>query len=816
MKLKYLIFAFIFSLLFIQNSEAQINISGKILDSASRTALPYANLYLVNKMYGAASNAEGKFFLQLSSPDTLIVSMVGYHPTKIACTSSKSDIEIVLSRKPQVTAAVKIVAKKAKRKKNDPAEAIMKKVIEHKDENNYKKLKAYECTNYTKIQFNLNNADTNLANVALLKPIGFMFRNIDSTTFKKPSIPIMISESSTKYFYKTSPNLENEVVEASKVSGIDHNTVAEFTSNFYMEYNIYDDYIFNFNRNFVGPLATLGTLSYDYILVDTIRTDTNSMYHLFYVPLRKQELTFRGHLYIDSATYAVCKANLEMSKDANINFVKSMEMDKFFQRVDGHWVPAKETIFLDVNLADKQYGMYGLKQTFSSKYTINQPKDNSFFNQTTKVVVKDTLKENTSDYWQTQRPQPLNDNELAAYAKIDSALHSRYFVMMKRLSMMFASGYYPLGKWEYGPYFTTYSFNNIEGNRFKFTGRTTAKFSKKWRFLGHVAYGTTDKRVKYKFTPQYYFKMSPRSYMGFDLSSDLEVMNASPDAFQNDNIMASLSRKDSVKFLFIEKYTGYYEREWAKGNHNRITFGFQNIKPVAPLFFEQPNGNHLNSIKIASVMLSGRIAYKEKILEDDYRRVSLKTKYPIFTYSYEFAAKGILGSQYAFHRAKIKMVDKWYIGNAGHIQVVAEAGKIWGTVPYPLLTTHVGNNSYYFDAEAFNLMKIFEFVSDEYVQMMATYHLEGFIFNKLPLFRKLQWRELAFARGLMGRLSNTHAQEVKLPTGMSALNEPYLEAGVGIENIFKVLRVDALWRFTNLNGKTTPTFGITAVFKVYF
>lgn len=816
MSSRHLFLGFIFSILFSLSINAQINISGKVLDSASRTSLPYANLFLIKKMYGTASNAEGKFFLQLSDPDTLVISMVGYHSTKIACAASQNDIEVLLTRKPQVTGAVKIVAKKAKRKKNDPAEALMKIVVDKKDENNYKKFDAYECTNYTKIQFNLNNADTNLANIALLKPIGFMFRNIDSTTFKKPSIPIMISESSSKYYYKTSPNLENEVVEASKVSGIDHNTVAEFTSNFYMEYNIYDDYIFNFNRNFVGPLATLGTLSYDYILVDTIRTDTNAMYHLFYVPLRKQELTFRGHLYIDSATYAICKATMEMSKDANVNFVKSMEMDKLFQRVDGRWVPAKETIFMDVNLADKQYGMYGLKQTFSSKYTINKPKENSFFSQTTKVVVKDTLQENSSEYWQSQRPQPLNDNEIAAYDKIDSALHSRYFVIMKRLSMMFASGYYPLGKWEYGPYFTTYSFNNIEGNRFKFTGRTTAKFSKKWRFLGYAAYGTKDKQVKYKFTTQYYFKMSPRSYMGVDLGNDLQVMNASPDAFQSDNIMASLSRKDSVKYLFQERYALYYEKEWAKGSNNRITLSYQDIKPVAPLFFEKPDGSFLNSIKISSITLSGRIAYKEKILEDDYRRVSLKTKYPIFTYSYEFGAKGILGSQYAFHRAKIKMVDKWYIGNTGHIQVIAEAGKTWGTVPYPLLTTHIGNNSYYFDAEAFNLMKLFEFVSDEYVQALLTYHLEGFFLNKLPLFRKLQWRELAFARGVAGRLSNTHAQEVRLPYGMTALKEPYLEAGFGVENIFKVLRVDALWRFTNLKGSTAPIFGVTAVLKVYF
>lgn len=816
MKIKHFFFAFILSLFFFKNSDAQINISGKVVDSTSRAALPFVNLYLVKQKYGTAANQEGKFFLQLNNADTLIVSMVGYKSIKIACTTSRNDLEILLVKKPQVANTVKIVAKKPKRKKNDPAEAIMKKVVENKDKNNYKKFSAYECTNYTKIQFNLNNVDTNLANNVVFKPIAFMLKNIDSTTFKKPSVPIMISECSSRYFYKTSPTLENEVVEANNVSGINHTSIAEFTSNFYMEYNIYDDYIFNFNKNFVSPLASLGTLSYDYILMDTSRTDTNTVYHLMYIPLRSQELTFRGHLYIDSATYAICKATMNMSKDANVNFVQSMEMEKIYQRVNGMWVPALETIFIDANLADKQYGMYGLKKTYSSKYILNQPKDNSFFNDKNKVVVKDTLKQNTNEYWQTQRPTPLTQKELVAYHNIDSALHTRYFVVMKKLMMMFGNGYYPLGKWEYGPYFTTYSFNNIEGNRFKFTGRTTNKFSKKWRFLGYAAYGTKDKKVKYNFTTQYYFKMSPRSYMGIELGNDLQVMNASPEAFQNDNILASLSRKDSVKYLFVEKYALYYEKEWVKGTNNRITISYQDIKPVAPLYFELPNGDFLSSIRYASITLSGRIAYKEKILEDDYRRVSLKTKYPIFTYSYEFAHKGILGSQYSFHRAKIKMVDKWYIGNMGHIQMIAEAGKTWGTLPYPLLTTHIGNNSYYFDAEAFNLMKPFEFVSDEYIQAMATYHLEGFFLNKIPLFRKLHWRELAFARGLIGQLSPHHVNEVKFPFGLSGLKEPYLEAGVGIENIFKVLRIDALWRFTNLDGTSRPTFGMTGVFKVYF
>jgi len=794
---------------------AQLTISGKVVDSISRESLTYANIYVQKKMYGTATNGYGKFFLQLDQPDTLIISMIGYQSKKIAIYQSMSNMEVELTKKNSAIGTVNIVAKKRKKRKNDPAETIIKEVIKHKDKNNYKKLQAYECEIYTKLQFNLNNIDSNFAKNPILRPIGFIFKNIDSTTFKKPSVPFIISESSSKYYFRNNPKLENEIVNSSRTAGIQNKSVAEFSSNFYLDYNIYDDYIFIFNQNFVGPLAGMGTLSYDYVMVDTTRNDSSTIYHIYYVPLRAQELTFRGHLWIDSASYAITKATLNMSKDANINYIQSMEMEKTFMFFNKQWLPYKESILVDANLADKQLGVYGYKQSFSGKYIINQAKEKNFFNPLQKVLVSDSAIQEHID-WEKLRKAELSLQEQQSYNNIDSAMQTSHFKVMKKLFIMANSGFLPLGKLEWGPYYTTFSWNNIEGNRFKICGRTNVKFSKKWRITAYSAYGTWDKKVKYNIHTQYFFNMNPRTYLGIDIGNDLQVMNSSAQAFLNDNILASLSRRTAIKYLMVEKYLIYFEKEWAKGTHNRITFLRNNIQPVAPLFFEKPDHSFLNSITYSSVILSGRIAYKEKILDENFRRKSLGTTYPIINYSYEFAVKDMLGGNFSFHKAKIKISDNWYIGNIGYTQFVGEAGKIWGNVPYPLLITHVGNNSYYFNAEAFNLMNIFEFVSDQYAQIMLTHYLNGFFFNKIPLFRKLQWRELVFTRAVAGSLSSEHEKIAVLPAGMSALKQPYVEAGFGVENIFKVIRIDALWRLTNLDKTNVQRFGITGTFQIKF
>jgi hypothetical protein len=795
---------------------AQIILSGTVRDAASGELIPYANLYLLKKQYGSTCNEEGKFSLQTNIPDTLIVMMGGYVSEKIYFSQSQSNLKITLERNNLKTKEIVIHRKKGKKK--NPADVIMEQVLAHKKKNNYKSLSAYECKNYTKIQFNLNNLDSTLSKNLFFEPIGFLFKKIDSTTFGKPSVPIMLSETSSDYFYKSDPKHENEIIQANKISGIKKSGISEFTGNFYLDYNLYNDYIFTFNKNFVSPLATHGKLSYKYVLLDsTEEINGRKTYEIFFSPKRKQELTFRGHLWIDSATWAIAKAKLVMSHDANVNLIHQMEIEKYFQLIDSAWLPEKETLFMEFSVNDDRLGIYGLKQTFSSSYLLRQPKPDAFFSTEKIIRFNDSLQGDKEEYWQTQRENTITKNEKEIYTNVDSAMNTPYLKKIKKISILLYTGYLPFKKWHYGPVLNTYSFNPIEGNRFRIGGETNSNFSKKFRVNSYVAYGTLDRKIKYGLKAEYYFKLQgARRFAGIDFSNDLKVMNLYGTAIAIDNILASISRRNAPKYLFVERYAAYFENEWLKGTGNRITFAYQNIHPLGNLIFEKPDNTFLSEIKTVSLEISGRIAWHEKFFEDHFTRLSLSTKAPIITYSFESAFKGLLNADYNYYKAKIKVSDKWFFGNIGYMHFNGEAGKIWGSVPYPLLFTQAGNNSWYFDPEAFSLMNPFEFVNDQYVKIMLTQHFEGLLLNKIPFLRKLDWREVAFARGAIGALSAEHTKILKLPVGMSGLNTPYIEAGVGIENIFKLFRIDAVWRLTQLNKTNVSAFGVNVGMSLVF
>ncbi|MFM7024290.1 MAG: DUF5686 family protein [Flavobacteriales bacterium] len=795
---------------------SQIVLSGIVKDSETKLGIPYANLFLIQKKYGTACNEEGKFFIATAAPDTLLISMAGYEPKRIFFSSSNDNFTIVLKKKESEIKTIEI-KKKKKKKKDLVAEAIIDKAIENKKKNNYENLDQFECRVYNRVQCNINNVDTSFADNAALKPIGFIFNSIDSVTFDKPSVPILFSESYSRTYYKNNPRREKEIIEANKISGIDNMSMAEFSGNLYLDYNIYDDYINAFQKDFISPLAVTSGLSYKYFLNDSLYINDRKTYKIYFFPRRSSELTFYGTLWIDSASYSLTKFDMTMSKDANINLVKRLSFQREYAPVNDAWMPMKEEILIELNLQNNKVGFYGLKKTQYSEYKFDQHHDDDFYSTNKKLYLSDSLAlQRDTAYWNKNRPEPLSSNEKEIYQNIDSVMNTKYAKRIKAFSRMIISGFYPLGKFEYGPYYTTYSFNALEGNRFRVGGSTTPKFHKKIRWQGYVAYGTTDHRIKYSSIITYYFHMVPRMYAAIDFSNDLRVLNSSPDAFLPDNILSSITRRVMPKYMNVERYATYFEKEWVKGINNRITFAHSTISPIGTLFFEKSNGTYLNNISTSTIVLSGRFASREKIVEDGFRRVSLSTKSPIITYSFESSFKGTLGSGYAYQKAKIKFQDRWYMGPLGYMDIVSEIGKTWGTVPYALLNIHYGNNSYYFDKEAFNLMNPFEFVSDQYAQAMVTHHFNGAIFNKVPLFRKLEFRELIFARGVYGTLTNENETNTKLPAGMSALKDPYLEVGFGVENIFKVLRIDALWRLTNLDNPDAPRFGITGALAVQF
>jgi len=375
------------------------------------------------------------------------------------------------------------------------------------------------------------------------------------------------------------------------------------------------------------------------------------------------------------------------------------------------------------------------------------------------------------------------------------------------------TGYYDVNKFEIGPYASLVSFNSIEGTRLRIGGRTTKKLNEKFRINGHVAYGTKDKVVKYGAGILYVPTKNPRRALGANYKYDIEQLGNSPNAFREDFLFAALLRRSPAdKLSMTNEYSFYYEHEWFNGFTNKLNFIQKDIIPVGDSKVElyDDNGDLYieNKIITSEVRLDSRFAFDEKFIIGNYERTSVGTKYPIIGLSYGYGIPGVWGSEYEYHRVKIGVRHWFNVFNIGWSKYIVEAGKIWGKLPFPLLELHPGNETFIFDELAFNLMNYFEFVSDEYISAYYTHHFDGLFLNHIPLFRKLKWREVIFARSVIGTLSTTNKNFNELPEITHTLEHPYIEAGVGIENIFKLIRIDGIWRLTHLDNTGANNFAV--------
>jgi hypothetical protein len=387
---------------------------------------------------------------------------------------------------------------------------------------------------------------------------------------------------------------------------------------------------------------------------------------------------------------------------------------------------------------------------------------------------------------------------------------------------MVVTGYYNAGKFEIGPYFTLYSFNAIEGSRFKFGGRTTNSFNDRLRLEGYVAYGTKDETFKYMGGFRYYLKTKPREAIGARYKYDVAQLGQSENAFQDDNILASLFRTNPVnKLTLLEGYRIYYEKEWLSGYSHKISLTHGIGKPLGVLdysyYTDEEKTQINNSIKTTEITFQVRFAYREKFVEGETGRISLGSEYPVTQFIYTAGLKDVLQSDFSYHKLIAKVDDVVKVPPFGYTYYALEAGKTWRTVPYPLLNIHQGNESYFYDYAAFNLMNYYEFVSDQYASLFVVHHFEGFFLDKVPLLRKLKWREVASLRGVYGSLAQENLDILVNPDDIGSLSaKPYAEASFGIENIFRFIRFDFMYRLAYLDNPNISKFGIRGSLQFQF
>lgn len=800
----------------------ETKVNGVVIDEITNEPVPFTNIAFKGTNVGTISSIEGKFFLSTRvKVDTLVASFIGYKPELIPIKNGVyQNLKIYLKQDKISLDEVVITPGE------NPAHVLLRKIIDNKKANNPDKITKYSCKIYNKMQLDANNLSERFKSRSLLKKFDFVFDYIDTSVVTgKNYLPILISESYSDFYYRKNPNSQKEVVTAFKVSGIENKSLAEYTGQMYQKVNFYDNNVNVLDRSFISPISSVGKAYYKYYLLDSAFVDNNWCYQISFVPKFTQEPTFDGYFWVADTTFALKSIESSLSKGANINLIQNFYLKQDFVQIGDakDWMLSNEKLVMDFNVTDKTMGFFARKTTHYSDIKIDENIPDSIFSvlNSRLTIIDENAKEVSDEDWNELRHEKLNKNELGIYNMVDSIKNMPIFLTYIDVAKAIFSGFYDFGKIEFGDYTSLFSFNTIEGSRYKLMARSSTGFSEKIYLDGYLAYGSLDERFKYGFGARYYFRKDLTRSFGFKYKKDIEQLGISPYSLPSDNFLSALfSRTGSAsKLTNNEEYKIFGKYEWFKGYTNSVSFNHRIMSPHEGqgLFFN-PKDDVLgkNEIVISEISFNTRIAFNERTVEGRDEKIFITSKYPVVNINYTIAPKGALNSNYNFQRLQLSWLHMVKVNPLGYFRYYIEVGKIFGTVPYPLLEMHNGNETYWYDEYAFNLMNYYEFISDEWVSFNVSHHFEGFFLNKIPLIKKLKWREVASFKSVIGNMSEANKNYSIFPATVQEANQPYMEGSLGIENIFKIIRVDALWRLSHLDSPNISKFGIRVKLQFEF
>lgn len=818
-KREVLLFVSVFLFLSPLKQVAQITkVYGTVVDAKTKDPLPFVNLIFKGSHTGASTSISGSYSIHSVTPfDSIIVSNVGYQKKVLFVRPHATQrLNIELQRNEYTLQEVVI------RRGKNPALKILDSVLAHKEENSVQALKRYEWEQYDKFQMYFGKYADRIKELRPFREYSYVFRNTDSIN-GQALLPIYMSETIQKQFVDDSLSLNEDVLIARKSTGENYENLTTMTDRLLENKNIYTDYYQILDKSFVSPLINNYQLFYNYERDENVLIGKKTFYKIDFEPKWKEDFTFYGTLIIDPETWAVKRINLKVSPDINLNYVKSLSITQDFQLVEKKWMMHRLETWVTLSALKWQKGEDITVHRFTSFRDI----------QLSGNIKQDYLKtfeksnkeqeQQSETFWKTHRHLPLGKKEKYNYTIADTINHVPFIRRAKRVGTILVSGYMELGKISLFQANTFYSKNPIENNRFKFGLITNKYFSTSVQASGYIAYGTRDKELKYKAGVLYVMtRNEDRAMIGASYRYDLEQLGVSPGHIAFDNIITLFSKiNQKVKLTFARQADFYIEKEWAqKGVISKLTFLNKEIRPLGSIHFEKRTADNriekIHDVTTSEIQVNGRFSFKERFYVNEFKRIPLGSRYPIFILDFVAGIKDIVGSDYNYQKLKINVQGKFHMNPVGYIYYNLEGGKIFGTVPFPLTTLHPANQSLAYDVEGFNVMNYFEFASDRYISLYLDHHWDGFFLNKIPFIQKARLREVISARGVIGDLSERNRQAMILPEGMSSVNKPYVEYSAGIENIFKVLRIDYIWRGTHLDVPRADTWAVKARFILTF
>ena len=827
-KLLSFLFLLIFSVGF-----SQVKISGVVKDEQNQT-VPFTNIVFVGSTTGTVSDENGKFYLQSDKTYTKIeVSFIGFENKIVTVKSRDFNLIITLKESASQLKEVFIYSGKVK-KKNNPAIAILKKIWAKKRQNGIYLFDQYEYEKYEKLEFDLNNIDSTMKKSKLFKGMEFVFEGIDTSKITgKAFLPIFINESVYKSYGKNKggKSLREDLI-ANKNSGFDSNqNVIAFIKDLYVDYNIYDSYIKIFDKSFVSPISKASGIStYNYVLTDSAYIDNKWCYNILYYPRRKNELTFKGDFWVNDTTFAVKEINMQATRSANINWVKDIYIEQEFDVLnDSVFLLKRDYMLSDFSFKkkEKSTGVYGRRTTMYEDYNFDNEKEAKFYSKEINVF-DDNIYNKKDDFWSLNRQEKLNKNEQGIYKMLDTLTTVPKFKQIYNLISILGSGYIEFNNFDFGPIFSTFGTNDVEGTRLRVGGRTFFGSNDLWRLQAYTAYGFKDDKFKYGVSGKWMLNPKSRLIIGGGNRRDVEQIGVSLTT-TNDILGRSFASSsffasgDNSKLTSINLSNFYTSIEPVNNLEFRLGASYRTLKSASPetfnLDFWKDEAQTIQESELSQSEIDFSIRYtpNRKNIGYGVERNEVTDTYSTLFLNYSRGIKGVFNSDFDFEKIQFYYRQPILIGGFGRMFTTFEVGKTFGEVPLGLLSVVPGNQSYFTIEGTYSLLDYYEFVTDTYASIHVEHSFNGRLFSRIPLLRKLNLRELIGVKAVWGELSKKNrALNATNNINYIAPTKGYYEYSVGVGNIFKVLRIDFSWRGNYKDTPNANNFAIKGAFGFHF
>jgi len=819
MKTRRILYIFFLCLISFNISAQPTKIKGKVIDAKTGEPLPFVSIYFDNTTIGASTDLDGQYAISTNeaTSNTLTASLVGYeNQTQNVRLNSFNNIDFHLKE------SVEFINSIVVKPDNSYLNGILKKIYQNKDKNNPTKQTLYTCDSYSKMELDATNVNKLLNNKHIKKNYDFLKNYVDTSVVSGQSyLPIMISETVSKLYHREQPSLSREVITASKISGVgaEDASLTQFTGKMVARVNLYENHINLFNTQFIGPISNIGKTFYNYYLIDSLNIAGRKTYKIRFHPKSLTFPVFDGEINIDAKSYALESAHLKMMNGINVNWVRDLVLDASYTCLnDSTWFYKNENLYVDFSVSTidtvRVLSFICKRQVDYSNPDFNTQIPREVEKIRNKISYKMDVLDKSEDYWQKNRPYPLSQKEQDIYQMVDTVKNMPISQNIYTVMNAIFGGYYEAKYIGFGPYNRLYSFNKLEGTRIQFGIQTTKNFHKKMMITAYGAYGFKDDALKYMGKVEYNFKRLPFTKLTAKYKKDVTQLGAGDpdDSSIGDFFHSLISNHSSDKLSIIEDSQIKFEREIANGV--LITSKIQNMNVFSSEYVPliTPSGEMKGSINALTFSLGARIAFNETVTRSRYNYYPIYTKYPIINITTTYGKTGIPDYSKTFYKINTSVKYNVKIPILGTSDFLFKAGKIFGKVPYPFLQLHEGNGTFVSDPYSFACMDFYEFASDEWITLFYEHNFKGLFLSKIPIIKSFNWRESIMFRSAYGTLS--HKNDGRLlssssailgfPKGMSELNKPYIELGVGINNILRVFRVDCFWRLNHLDRTNFP------------